>query len=100
MASNYQPRFEHCIYIPVPKYLPGMAAAVASECGGCTVLYRTGGTWHDEFGNVAAEPVHIIKTITSVGNPPGSFDRISAGLLAGGEQTVLITRQPIDVTGI
>ena len=100
MASNYQPRFEHCIYIPVPKYLPGMAAAVASECGGCTVIYSTGGTWYDEFGNVADEPVNIIKAITSGGNPPGTFDRISADLLAGGEQAVLITRQPIDVTGI
>lgn len=100
MASNYQPRFEHCIYVPTSKYLPGMAAAVASECGGCTTLYAAGGSWFDAEGECVPEPVNIIKAITYGGQTPRSFDSISAKLHDGGEQAVLITRQHIDVTGI
>lgn len=100
MASNYKPRFEHCIYVPTTKYKPSMASKVASECGGCTTLFSAGGSWFDAEGVCVTEPVNIIKAITYGGNTPGSFDSISAKLHDGGEQAVLITRQPIDVTGI
>ena len=100
MANEFRPFFEHSIYVPTAKFDTDSVRRVAAACGGCTVISSAGGAWVSPEGELVTEPVHILKAITPGHQTPASMRGIEQHLLASGEEAVLITRQPIDVTGI